>query len=263
MWSCTSPNSALVVAPPLGEHQPSGEIVHLSPPCQASSDFPSKRTVASDGGPPAGPGSTTAGSGQTMPLLYSSTSNTPQATAGRDHNNRGSSTRRTRAVPRTGKRNMSGTRQERNGVKIVVSLDADRLSQPRRESAIQHTAGRDVCQRLGEGGGAFAGFGAGNAGKVTKRSRERSGRPRRSSSFLAGNTSRKNGGAGRNDGSNRSAVRELARRSPSPSRRIAKKVRLEGDRGEVGTFREEFGTKAVRKRPSQVECVPNDCLTGA
>src|SRR5688572_20203060 len=46
---------------------------HLSPPSQPSRLLPSKSTMASAGGPPGGPASSTFGSGQMMPLLYSST----------------------------------------------------------------------------------------------------------------------------------------------------------------------------------------------
>src|SRR5262249_55553782 len=45
-------------------------MIHLSPPFHFDRSLPSKRTIASDGGPLSFPGVTTAGSGQTMPDLY-------------------------------------------------------------------------------------------------------------------------------------------------------------------------------------------------
>src|SRR5205085_5503728 len=44
---------------------------HLSAPFHLDKSCPSKSTMASAGGPPGGPGSTTLGSGQTLPLWYS------------------------------------------------------------------------------------------------------------------------------------------------------------------------------------------------
>src|SRR3990172_4239066 len=43
-------------------------MVHGSPPCHWDMSLPSNNTIASDGGPPGGPGSTTFGSDQAIPL---------------------------------------------------------------------------------------------------------------------------------------------------------------------------------------------------
>src|SRR5687767_8151511 len=50
---------------------PSFSSQPFSPSFHFDTSFPSNSTTASAGGPPTGPGSTTAGSGQTIPLLYS------------------------------------------------------------------------------------------------------------------------------------------------------------------------------------------------
>src|SRR6185436_13796233 len=68
-----SPNFCLdVMLPPAAVATPPSTF-HLSPPSQPSMLLPSNNTTASTGGPPGGPGSRTFGSGQIMPLLYSST----------------------------------------------------------------------------------------------------------------------------------------------------------------------------------------------
>src|SRR5438874_3958870 len=68
-----SPNFCFDVMVPPAEVATPPSTFHLSPPSQASIDLPSNSTTASAGGPPGGPGSITFGSGQMMPLLYSST----------------------------------------------------------------------------------------------------------------------------------------------------------------------------------------------
>src|SRR5262245_51488105 len=70
-WSWQSPNLSLVLMSPLfGMAYPSLTI-HFSPPAHFDRSLPSNNTTASDGGLLSVPGVTTAGSGQTMPDLYS------------------------------------------------------------------------------------------------------------------------------------------------------------------------------------------------
>src|SRR5687768_650442 len=72
--SWQSPNDCFDVTPPPRTVAKPSFTSHFSPPCQADMLLPSNSTIASDGGPPGGPGSTTFGSGQTLPLRYSSLS---------------------------------------------------------------------------------------------------------------------------------------------------------------------------------------------
>src|SRR5689334_4043806 len=71
-WIWQSPNDCLLVTPPPRTVATPSLICHFSPPLKADRSLPSNSTIASSGGPPGCPGSTTFGSGQTLPLLYSS-----------------------------------------------------------------------------------------------------------------------------------------------------------------------------------------------
>src|SRR6266511_1331294 len=67
--SWQSPKACLVDTALFAVAAPSA-MTHFSPPFQAPMFLPSKRTIASEGGPPSVPGVTCFGFSQTMPLSY-------------------------------------------------------------------------------------------------------------------------------------------------------------------------------------------------